>query len=403
VRILVVSQYYPPEVGATQNRLASFVDGLSAAGHHVTVVCEQPNHPSGVFQAGFGRRPWVSETKGNVTVRRLWVAAAPRKTTFRRLGFYGTFAVGCFITCLLERHHDAVLATSPPLPGALAARAAAALTKTPFVLDVRDLWPAAAEALGELSSRRLIRRLEKAERWLYTGSEAITATTAPFCRHIDEVAGTGVSVHLPNGALDELIERTPSPPPSGAFTIGYVGNFGIAQGIGIVLDAADLLRGSNIRFTLTGDGPLRSDLLAQASHRGLDNVHFKDPVPVKEIGGALAGCNALLVPLRNHPLLDDFIPSKLYDAMAVGRPVIGAVRGEAAAIVRDHGCGLVVGPENGRELADAAERLARDSTLARELGERGRAAAAGFTRSRQAARLERVLRDAVATAGRRAA
>jgi glycosyltransferase involved in cell wall biosynthesis len=398
VRILVVSQYYPPEVGATQNRLASFVHGLSAAGHEVTVICEQPNHPSGVFQTGFGRRPWVSESAGKVTVRRLWVAATPRKTVVRRLAFYGTFAVGCFVACLLERRHDAVFATSPPLPGALAARLAAALTRTPFVLDVRDLWPAAAEALGELSDRRLIRALEKAERWLYAGSRAVTATTAPFCRHIDEVAGAKISVHLPNGALDELVLASATPTPSGSFTVGYVGNFGIAQGLSIVLDAAELLKGSAIRFVLVGDGPLRSDLVTEADRRGLGNIDFRDPVPVHRIGEVLAGCHALLIPLRDHPLLDDFIPSKLYDAMAVGRPVIGAVRGEAAGVIETHGCGLVVAPENALELAEAVHRLARDPGLADELGGRGRAAAASLTRSRQAERLESVLQAATGTA-----
>lgn len=401
MRVLVVSQYYRPEPGATQNRLGSFVDGLVDAGHEVTVVCEQPNHPVGVFQQGYGRRPLMTQRERGATVHRLWVATSPRKSTLRRLGFYGSFSLGAFVTCFVARRPDVIFATSPPLPSALAARWAAALRNIPFVLDVRDLWPAAAEALGELSSPRLLRLLEGAERWLYRGSEAVTATTRPFCRHIDRVAGARLGVHVPNGALDQLVARPADGPPDGIFTVGYAGNIGIAQGLRIVLDAAEQVRDHELRFLLVGDGPVRAQLAQERDRRGLDNVVFRDAVPVDRIGNVVSQCGALLVPLRDHAILDDFVPSKLYDAMAVGRPVIAAVRGEAAAEVRQHGCGLVIAPEDGSALAEASLRLARDPHLAAELGARGRAAAQGLSRSRQAVELERVLRAAVEAAGPR--
>jgi len=158
LRVLVASQYFPPEPGATQNRMGAFADGLVAHGHEVTVVCEQPNHPTGVYQPGFGRRALMTERRPSLTVHRLWVATSPRKTTARRLAFYGTFAVGAAALVGAAARHDVVFATSPPLPGALAAAAAARVRRTPFVMDVRDIWPAAAEALGEVSSPRLYGR-----------------------------------------------------------------------------------------------------------------------------------------------------------------------------------------------------------------------------------------------------
>src|SRR5436190_10898996 len=147
MRILVVSQFFPPEVGGTQNRLGAFVDGLVAHGHEVTVVCEQPNHPAGVYQPGFGRRALMTERRPGLTVHRLWVATSPRKTPIRRLAFYGTFAAGAAALVGTAARHDVLFVTSPPLPGALAAAAAARLRRMPFVMDVRDIWPAAAEAL----------------------------------------------------------------------------------------------------------------------------------------------------------------------------------------------------------------------------------------------------------------
>lgn len=392
MRILVASQYFPPEVGATQNRLGTFVDGLAARGHEVSVLCEQPNHPAGVFRPGFGRRPVAVERDGRKTVYRLWVAASPRKTTARRLAFYGTYAAGAGLGTALVARHDVVFASSPPLPGPLAVAAAARARRIPYVLDVRDLWPAAAEALGELSNPRVLEVFERAERWLYRGAAAVTATTRPFCAHIDGVAGRAVAVHLPNGALDELIALPAQPPPGGdELRVGYAGNIGIAQGLGIVLDAAEALRDEPVRFELVGDGPLAAEMRAEIDRRGLRSVRLSPGIPVEEVAAFMQSCDAMLVPLRDHPLLRDFIPSKLYDTMAVGRPALVAAAGEATALAEESACGIAVPPEDGDGLAAAIRRLRADPELARRLGEDGRRAAAGFARSRQVERLEEVL------------
>jgi colanic acid biosynthesis glycosyl transferase WcaI len=399
VHTLIVSQYFPPEVGATQNRLGTFVDGLVERGHRVTVVCEQPNHPAGVFAPGFGRRPLMTERAPGLAIRRAWVATSPRKTTARRLAFYGTFAAAAAALTAATRAVDVVFASSPPLPGALGAAAAARARRLPFVLDVRDIWPAAAEALGELSNARILRVFERAERWLYQSAAAVTATTTPFCRHIDAVAGRPVSAHLPNGALDALVALPAEPPPNGGFTVGYAGNFGIAQGLGIVLDAAEELRDEDVRFVLAGAGPLQEQLRADRDRRGLERVEIRPGVPVAEVGALLLSCDALLIPLRDHPLLADFIPSKVYDAMAVGRPALVAAAGEAAALVRRHDCGIEVGPEDGPGLARAVRALVSDPAAARRMGAAGKAAAAQYARSRQIDRLDEILRQAAAGPG----
>lgn len=400
MRILVVSQYFAPEAGATQNRMGSFVDGLLARGHEVTVICEQPCHPGGVFQPGYGRRPVITERAPGYVVHRLLVAASPRKTTARRLAFYGTFAAGAAAASALVSRHDVAFFTSPPLPGVLAASAVLAARRVPLVVDIRDIWPAAAEALGELSNRRLIAAFERAERWLYASAARVTATTRPFCAHIDRVAGRGVSMHLPNGALDDLVALPDTDPPGdGPFTVGYAGNLGIAQGLGIVLDAAERLRGEPVRFVLLGDGPLGFQLRDEAARRGLDDVEFRPGVPVEQVSAFLQSCHALLVPLRDHDLFDDFIPSKLYDAMAVGRPAIVAARGEAPALVRESGGGLAIEPEDGKALAEAVLALASDPDRARRLSAAGREAGRHLARSRQVERLETVLAQAAERQG----
>jgi glycosyltransferase involved in cell wall biosynthesis len=395
MRVVIVSQFYPPEPGATQNRVAAFAEGLAGRGHDVTVICEQPNHPAGKFHTGYGRRPLVSEASNGVRARRLWVMTSPDKTTVRRLAFYGTFAAGALIAVSAERRPDVIFASSPPLPGALAAGVVARARRIPFVLDVRDIWPAAAEALGELSSRRVLSALERSERWLYQSSIHVTTTTRPFCAHIDRTAQRSLAVHVPNGALDALLALPAADPPDdGTFVVGYAGNFGIAQGLRIVLDAAERLRGEDISFVLIGDGPIASELRAERARRRLAHVQIKPSVPVTQVGAAMQACHAMLVPLRDHPLLADFVPSKLYDAMAVGRPVIVAANGESARIVRELRTGIAVAPEDGDALAAAVRMLASDRSLARTLGAAGRRAAIVNARSRQVRRLEEILLDA---------
>ena len=393
MHVLLVSQYFPPEPGATQNRLGAFADGLAVRGHRVTVVCEQPCHPVGAFHPGYGRRPLVRERRGSMRLRRLWVAASPRTTTSHRLAFYGSFAVGAGLVCAMESRPDVALLSTPPLPGVLSATAALTARRIPVVADVRDIWPAAAAALGELSNPHLVRLFERAERWLYRRAARVTATTRPFCRHVDRVAGFPTSVHLPNGALDELVAAPDRKPPRrGPFVVGYAGNLGIAQGLEIVLDAAERLRGEHVRFVLLGDGPLRDWLSLQIAARKLDGaVELRRSVPVSEVGDFLQSCHALLVPLAGHPLLADFIPSKLYDAMAVGRPAIVAAAGEASALVRETGAGVAVPPGSDEDLAEAVRKLVRSPEEARRMGQAGRTAAARLARSRQIERLEAVL------------
>jgi glycosyltransferase involved in cell wall biosynthesis len=223
----------------------------------------------------------------------------------------------------------------------------------------------------------------------------VTATTVPFCRHIDRIAGGRKSVHVPNGALDSLLEAPEVPPPDeGPFLVGYLGNFGIAQGLRIVLDAADLLRDEPIRFVLVGAGPLAEALEQERDRRDLHAVSFHPPVPVDELPAFMQQFHALLVPLGAQPLLSDFVPSKLYDAMAIGRPAIVAARGEAAALIEGAGAGLTIPPEDGPALSEAVRALARDPQRASAMAASGRAAAADHVRSRQLERIDQILRTA---------
>jgi glycosyltransferase involved in cell wall biosynthesis len=395
LRIVYVTQYYPPEPAAAANRAKAFVDGLVERGHEVTVVCEQPNHPDGVFSPGYGRRPLVVEDVDGAEVQRVWVSTSPVKTTRTRLMFYGTFAAAAAARVATLRRADVVYASSPPLPGPSAVIEAVRLRRMPFVCDVRDIWPAAAVALGELSNPRLVRFFERVERHLYRHSAAVTTTTRAFCEHIDRVAGRPLSVLLPNGASDAMVgEPYERPRGDGEYVVGYVGNLGIAQGLDILPAAAEVLRDEPVRFLVVGGGPRGAHLREQIAARGLTNVEVRPPVPREDVSGVLRDCDALLVCLADEPVLEQFVPSKLFDAMAVGRPALLAARGEAAALVAQTRCGLTVEPEDGPGLAAAIRVLLADRARAIAMGEAGREAVGAYTRSRQVEKLDAVLQDA---------
>lgn len=401
MRVVLVSQYFPPEVGATQSRMQSFADHLAAQGHDVTVITEFPNHPHGVIPEAYHGRIVEDDRSNAYRVLRVWVRASTQKTQQTRMEFYLSFmALATAVTPRIGRA-DVVVATSPPLFAGLAGAAIARLMRTPFVLDVRDLWPAAAISLGQLSNPTAARGSALVEQRLYREAAAVIAVTQPFCDHIDGIRGRPpATVLLPNGTLPQFFDALPGTAraelgiPDDRFLATFAGNFGIAQALGKVIDAAELT-GPEVEFALVGEGPIRDALVADADARNLENVHFHPQVPLERIPPFLAASDALLVTLSGHPTFADFVPSKMVDFMASGRPVVLAAAGEPARILEAAGGGIAVPPEDPEALARALLELKADPASAQRMGARGREFARGRLRSVQAGRLEELLLDLI--------
>jgi glycosyltransferase involved in cell wall biosynthesis len=330
----------------------------------------------------------------------VWVKADPEKTTASRIAFYLSYMALATAVSPLAGRADVVLATTPPLFVGAAGLAIARMNLAPLVLDVRDLWPAAAVGLNEISKGSAIQLAEALERRLYGGAGAVTAVTRSFCEHIDRIRGRPPrTVFIPNGTLERFFAahdgnaRAELGIEASCFLVTFAGTHGIAQGLPAVLQAATRVNG--VHFAFIGEGPSKKALVASARELGLENVSFHSQVPIDEIPRVLASSDALVVPLSAHPTFAGFVPSKLYDFMAVGRPVIFSGRGEAARIVKDTGSGLVVEPEQPDALAQAALWLAKHPRQASAMGSRGQEFARGRLRRVQAERLEQVILDVV--------
>jgi glycosyltransferase involved in cell wall biosynthesis len=403
MKVLLLTQYFAPEIGATQNRMAEFAAALAGAGHDVEVLTEVPNHPSGIIAAAYRRR-WIYRERGeSYAVTRVWVLARPAKTFVTRLGFYTTYFLMALVACASpRRRYDVIVATTPPLTVAAAGLVLARLKRVPFVADVRDLWPEAAAALGELSSPVLYRAAARLARAVYRHASAVTATTTPFCRHIEAHGGpAGRVVHIPNGtrpdrftttdALRDEFRRTHQ--FGDRFVLAYVGLHGLAQGLEVVLDAAALA--PDALFLLVGEGPRKRALMTACRERGCANVRFLPEVASSEVRGVMSAADALLVCLSPDPVFTTFIPSKLFDGMAAARPMVLMVDGEARRVLEEAQAGVFVRPGDARGLADAVAALRADPEAGRRMGRAGRAfVSAHYDRRVQAARFARVVASA---------
>jgi glycosyltransferase involved in cell wall biosynthesis len=396
MRILIFAQYFPPEIGAGQTRVHTFAAGLAARGHEVEVICEAPNHPQGVFQPGYGERLVDRRELDGFKVAYVKVLTGERKTPATRLGLYGSYVAGATLVGLAADRPDVIFASSPPLPDAIPAAVVAIRHRCPWVLDVRDLWPEAAVAMGQLSNPRVVGLVARLARLLYARADAITTVTEPFKAAIAALTPDAGKIELlPNGttrfwldAYDIQVTREEVGLPREGFLWTYAGNMSAAQGLASAVEAARLL-GDGFHLLLVGEGPEREDLERQAAAAPTGSTIFRRQVEPQEAARLLRASDALLVQLADQPALRDFVPSKLYDCCAVGRPVVVAAAGEATRLAE--GAAVGVPPGDPEALAAAIRRLRDDRELAGRLVTAGRELAKANVRERQVERLEGLL------------
>jgi len=405
MRILYLSQYFPPEIGATQTRAYEMARHLVRLGHQVTMIAEIPNHPSGVTPVEYRGKLLERSTLDGIDVMRVWVKASPVKTRSSRLAFYLSYMVDAFLAgvILARGRYILVYASSPPLFVACAGWGISRIKRIPFVMEVRDLWPAVAVSLGEISSPRTIRLAERLEKFLYRHSAGVVAVTRGFCKYIQALGVDSQKITwIPNGTDPELFNPVHGDRDlrkdlelEGRLVILYAGLLGIAQGLESVLETARLTLGQpDIMYIFIGEGPNKVKLTERKKRENLDNVIFLPEVPREDIISYLNMADILLVPLKNDPIFEAFVPSKLYDFMACGKPVLLSVPGEAREILEEAEGGLYVPPENPEALKEAILKLYKDPDLRLRYGANGRRyMLSHYSRSEQALQLEEFLRS----------
>lgn len=395
MRILFFSDHFYPEPSAPAAHVYERAKLWVSQGHAVTVLCSAPNFPEGRLFPGY-RNAWRSvENLEGIRVVRVRTYITANEGTFRRTLDYLSYALSAFPMSLAERRPDVVISTSPhlfvPLAGVLHAR----VRRVPHVFEIRDLWPASIAATRALAHRaRSLRALERLELFLYRRSARILALTPAFKSDLVRrgIPPEKIDVVINGANLDLFRPGAPRDPQlqtelglEGRFVVGYLGTLGLAHGLENVLDAAELLDGTEVTFLFVGVGAARAELQERARSRGLANVVFVGRQEKSAMPRYWALCDASLVHLRADPLFETVIPSKIFEAMAVGVPTIyAAPRGEGSRIVEQHAAGLVVAPMDPAALATAALSLARDAPLRARLASAAARAAPLYSRARQA-------------------
>jgi glycosyltransferase involved in cell wall biosynthesis len=370
-RVLVLTHYYPPELGAPQTRLRATARLLTELGHEVRVVTGPPHYPDGRVRGG--RAAWLPrrESLDGIDIRRLPMLPRPNRGLLDRTLDQGSFALAATAALPTARWSDVLLVESPPLFLGLTAAWLRRLAGRPYVFHVADPWPDFPVAMGGLESPWIRRIAYGIEALAYREAALITTVTPSLVALLDaKPAATGRVRLLPNGV--ELERFAPGRGAAEArrelgwseagLHLVYAGSVGLAQGVGSLLEAAAGLEGVTVH--VVGQGYERDALAARARLEGVRAIRFEQPVASDEFPRILAAADAVVVLLRAGPLYEGSLPTKLLEGLAAGRPLLVSAAGEAARIVRDARAGIVVAPESPAALrasiVDLAGRPAAD-------------------------------------------
>jgi glycosyltransferase involved in cell wall biosynthesis len=408
VKILYVSQYFPPEMGAPAARVAELARHWVRAGHEVTVLTGFPNHPTGVIAPEYRRhfrRGFMREEFSGAEVIRTWLLPLPNRKAHERILNYGSFCASAAVAGTFVDRPDVVIATSPQLLVGLSGCWIARWKHVPFIFEVRDLWPESLVAVGMGNdSSPFHRSLARVAGYLYKHSSRIVVVSPAFRQHLTQhwqIDQDKISV-IENGVETDLFQPKPSQADDirtwlGAdnrFVVSYIGTMGMAHGLETLLESAQALQTAAPKalFLFMGEGSDKDRMKCQAARRGLRNVIFLDERPRERMPDFISASDVCLVPLKKTELFKTVIPTKLLEFMACARPVILGVEGEARRIVESARAGLAVEPENPVELAQAILRLLANPELSATLGRNGRRyILENFSRKQKAAEYLEVL------------
>lgn len=412
MNILFLTDNFPPEVNAPASRTFEHCREWVRAGHRVTVITGAPNFPTGKVFDGYRNRLWQRESMEGIEVVRVWTYIAANSGFAKRTLDYLSFMVTGFLAGLVQHRPDVIVGTSPQFFTNCAAWMLSVFRWRPFVFELRDLWPESIKTVGAMEDSAALRLMERLELFLYRRAAVVVAVTESFRRNLIARGIDGAKIQVVTNGVDltrfRPMERDPELAErfglTGKLVAGYIGTHGMAHALETVLEAARrmaaLPEGQHVRFVLLGDGAQKQALKATATQMGLENVIFLDSVPKAEVPRYWSLLDISIIHLRKADNFTQVIPSKLFECMGMGIPVLHGVAGESAEIVEREGVGLVFEPENAEALCDGVLRLTRDPALYQDLRTHCLEAAPRYDRTELARRMLCVLEGVAGEKGR---
>lgn len=383
MKLLILTQYYPPETGAAQNRLHELAKRLKHNGVDVSVLAAMPNYPQMKVFEGYRKKCYTKDSIEDIPVFRSWIYVRGGKSIFHRLINYFSFVISSFFVGWFRTgRYDYILCESPPLFLGISAFMLTRIKRAKLIFNVSDLWPESAEKLGLIRSKFLLRMTTRLEECLYKRSALIVGQTKGIVSNISGRFPQKKVYWLPNGA--ELAYYDPGKYSKGwreehglqvdDFLVFYGGIIGHAQGLEIIIHAAERLKNQKkIKFVIMGNGPLKDKIKEMKEEKKLDNVFLFDSVPKSMMPEVLIDIDVSVVPLKKLELFKGAIPSKIFESMAMKKAVLLGVEGEARELFIEEGRGgLAFEPENDLELSEKILLLAEDVPQLKTLGQNAR-------------------------------
>lgn len=405
MHILFLTDNFPPEVNAPASRTFEHCREWVRAGHRVTVITGAPNFPRGELIGGYKNRPFLREVMAGIDVIRVWTYITANEGFARRIVDYASFMASASLASFAVRDVDVVVGTSPQLFTAVAAFWAGSTKRVPWIFELRDLWPESIRSVGAMRSGMVFDALEALELFLYRRATRVVAVTASMRddlvrrgidpNKIDIVTnGVDLSRFSPQPKDDDVLQRHDL---GGRFVVGYIGTHGMAHALETVLEAAALLRdrgfADQVAFLFVGDGAAKQGLKDRASALRLTNVRFVDSVSKDEVVRYWSALDAAVIHLKNTPLFEGAIPSKLFECLGMGLPILLGVNGESARILEADDAGLTFAPEDAPDLARRVEQLLGDPALCARLRRNAAAVAPQYDRAHLARRMLAAIRS----------
>ncbi|RQO76824.1 glycosyltransferase WbuB [Aquitalea sp. FJL05] len=375
MHILFITDNFPPEVNAPASRTFEHCREWVKMGAQVTVITCAPNFPKGKVFPGYKNSLYSTEIISGIRVVRVWSYISANEGFAKRTADYLSFMFSSIIAAIFIKNVDIIIGTSPQFFTACAAAVASRLKRAPWVFELRDIWPESIKAVGAMKDSFLIRALEKLELFLYRDCNHVIAVTHAFKQALahrgispDKISvitnGVDLSNYFPREKDQTLMSQFQL---HNKFVAGYIGTHGMAHGLDTLLDAADSLQhseqGKDIIILLLGDGARKDHLVQEAKRRKLENVIFVDSVSKSEVSRYWSILDTSIIHLKRTDLFNSVIPSKLFECMGMGIPVLHGVPGESAEIVRTENVGLVFESDNAAELTASLLKLKNDAVL----------------------------------------
>ncbi len=358
MHVFIITQYFPPEIGASASRWGDYANILLKQDHQVTVLCEAPHYPNENYYPGY-KNKWslVEKKSSSFTVIRSKAFSSNRNSFFKKICHYLVFMFSAIVNSKKIKDFDLLIISSPPLFTGIIGLYLKFFLRKKYWLDIRDLWPESALELGQIDKGIFYKIGKKIELKIYKSAEGFILAVPSFkgyLKNLSKQISRKPMLELMNGVSDDFLKESLSlgKKPDKKFTVLYSGNIGLAQDLKTIIKAAKILKDRDIFFKFIGEGVCKSEMESLAKPF-LNKIDFHMPVPRKELIRHIKKASLCIVPLKNKKIFESALPSKMFEYMACGKPIIVSIRGDAEKIVHDSRAGMAVEPENAKSLSDA--------------------------------------------------